>query len=128
MNSGAQAELAAARYLRQHGLQLVMQNYHCRFGEIDLILLDAETLVFAEVRLRNSKNFGGAAASIDARKQRKLICTAQHYLSTLRHIPPCRFDAVLMRTPAAAKHAVNANVQLEFQNSDIEWIKNAFSA
>ncbi len=128
MNIGTQAEFAASRFLLQHGLQLVVQNYHCRFGEIDLILLDRGTLVFAEVRLRNSKSFGGAAASIDARKQRKLICTAQHYLSSLRHIPPCRFDAVLMRTPSAAVRSTELNVQLEFQNSDIEWIRNAFSA
>lgn len=135
MNLGAQAELAAARYLQQRGLQLVVQNYHCRFGEIDLILQDGETLVFAEVRLRSSKDFGGAAASIDARKQRKLICTAQLYLSTLAHIPPCRFDALLLKSPSAQARLPLQPAALkdkdpprEFQDSDIEWIKNAFGA
>ena len=135
MNIGAQAERVAAQYLCQQGLRLVVQNYHCRFGEIDLILQDGETLVFAEVRLRSNKSFGGAAASIDARKQRKLICTAQHYLSSLAHIPPCRFDAVLLTSVRKQACAALASAKsdgeilpVEFPNSDIEWIKNAFSA
>ncbi len=111
MNSGAQAEDVAAHYLQQRGLKLVARNYRCRFGEIDLILQDGDTLVFAEVRLRGSKDFGGAMASIDARKQGKLIHTAQHYLATLKHLPPCRFDAVLL-------DACN----------NLEWVKNAFGA
>ncbi len=128
MKIGAQAELVAARFLQTRGLKLVVQNYHCRFGEIDLILHDGDTLVFAEVRLRKSSNFAGAAASIDLRKQRKLICTAQHYLTTLARIPPCRFDAVLMRSCAEADQNADKSSKSDFQESDIEWIKNAFSA
>lgn len=108
MTSGAQAELDAARYLQQCGLKPVAQNYRCRFGEIDLIMLDGKTLVFIEVRMRSSNYFGGAAASIDARKQNKLVHTAQHYLSTLKHIPPCRFDAVLISPPGNFEHLKNA--------------------
>lgn len=112
MKSGAQAEQSAARFLQQQGLRLVQANYRCRFGEIDLILKDGDTLVFAEVRMRSNKDFGGAAASIDARKQGKLILTAQHYLASLSSAPPCRFDAVLMATPEGG--------------NSIEWVKNAF--
>jgi len=125
---GAQAELFAARFLQTRGLKLVVQNYHCRFGEIDLILHDGNTLVFAEVRLRNSLNFGGAAASIDLRKQRKLICTAQHYLASLANIPPCRFDALLMKMSNSAGSFPKNEPLIDFMDSDIEWIKNAFSA
>lgn len=110
-NPGALAERAAAQYLQRHGLKLVASNYRCRFGEIDLILKDGETLVFAEVRHRSSGNFGGAAASIDSRKQQRLILTAQHYLTTLSRIPPCRFDALLLDAA-----------------ENIEWVKNAFEA
>jgi putative endonuclease len=92
-------------------LKLVARNYRSRFGEIDLIMRDSETLVFVEVRMRGSKDFGGAAASIDARKQAKLISTAQLYLATLAHIPPCRFDAVLLDS-----------------SDNVEWVKNAFGA
>jgi len=112
MKSGAQAEQTAARFLQQQGLRLVQANYRCRYGEIDLILKDGDTLVFAEVRMRSNKGFGGAAASIDARKQAKLIHTGQHYLSSLPRTPPCRFDAVLMVTPEG--------------EDGIEWVKNAF--
>jgi putative endonuclease len=108
---GAQAEQLAAQFLLRHGLKLLQQNYRCRYGEIDLILHDGITLVFAEVRLRSRNNFGGAAASINAAKQAKLVRTAQHYLATLAQIPPCRFDAILLKT---------------VDGSDIEWIKNAF--
>lgn len=128
MKIGAQAELAAANYLLRRGLKVVTQNYHCRFGEIDLILQDGPTLVFTEVRMRNSKAFGGAAASIDSKKQGKLIATAQHYLSGLPHIPPCRFDAVLLQSSGQTKKSADNNVLIKFDDADIEWIKNAFDA
>jgi len=109
MNPGARAEQVAAECLLRHGLKLLQTNYRCRFGEIDLILKDGETLVFAEVRERGRSDFGGAADSIDAHKQHRLILTAQHFLASLPRLPPCRFDAVLLDAA-----------------DNIEWIKNAF--
>lgn len=111
--NGKQAERWAADFLQRQGLKLITQNYRSRFGEIDLVMQDADTLVFIEVRLRTSRDFGGAVASIDSRKQQRLISTAQHYLSKLPRLPPCRFDAVLM------DDASGLNVQ---------WMKNAFDA
>lgn len=112
MKPGVQAEHTAAQFLQRQGLRLLQANYHCRFGEIDLILQEGATLVFAEVRLRSRRDFGGAAASIDARKQHKLILTAQHYLSRVSPTPLCRFDALLLADAADA--------------GSIEWIKGAF--
>jgi putative endonuclease len=109
MKPGAQAEQVAAQFLQKNGLRLIQRNFRCRFGEIDLILRDGETLIFAEVRQRSRGDFGGADASIDAHKQRRLILTAQHYLASLPHIPPCRFDAVLLDAA-----------------DNVEWVKNAF--
>lgn len=103
----------AAKFLQNNGLSLLHQNYRCRFGEIDLIMQDGSTLVFVEVRLRTRADFGGAAASIGAAKLGKLLTTARHYLSSLRKIPPCRFDAVLLHSS---------------DGTGIEWVKNAFSA
>lgn len=114
MNSeGALAEEWAAHYLEKHGLKLLERNYRGRFGEIDLIMQDGITLVFVEVRLRKNTDFGGAAASIDTRKQQRIIRTSQQYLSNLVHTPACRFDAVLL------ENARGKNVQ---------WLKNAFDA
>lgn len=112
-NSGVQAERWAARYLQQQGLRLVTQNYRCRAGEIDLIMRDGDVLVFVEVRLRSNPSFGGAAASIDTRKQQRIIKTAQHYLATLPSLPACRFDAVLLE---------------DLQGLQAQWLKNAFGA
>jgi putative endonuclease len=115
-NAGLEAEKLAATYLMSHGLKMVTQTYHCRFGEIDLIMKDAKTLVFVEVRLRTNSQFGTAAASITPQKQQKLILTAQHYLqeySREHDNCPCRFDAILMNK-ADANH--------------IEWVRNAFDA
>ncbi len=109
MKPGAQAEQTAAQYLQRQGLKLVEPNYRCRFGEIDLILRDGESLVFTEVRMRSRGDFGGAAGSIDAHKQQRIILAAQHYLSSLPRIPSCRFDAILMDGAG-----------------NIEWVKNAF--
>ncbi|MDI1361917.1 YraN family protein [Methylotenera sp.] len=111
-NAGLEAEKLAATFLANHGLKLVTQNYHCKYGEIDLVMKDAKTLVFIEVRLRSNSQFGSAGASITAQKQQKLILTAQHYLQ--QH-GDCqyRFDAILMN-----KADVN----------HIEWVRNAFDA
>lgn len=113
ISHGAQAEQLAAQYLQRHGLKLIAQNYRSRFGEIDLIMHDGATIVFIEVRLRSSAGFGGAAASIDAHKQKRIINTAQQYLADLARLPPCRFDAVLLD-----------NVQ----GDNMLWLKNAFDA
>ncbi len=110
MDAGKEAENHAASFLQSQGLRLVARNYRCRMGEIDLIMEHGSTLVFVEVRMRRSENFGGAAASITGHKQRKLIHAAQHFLQQQTKQPSCRFDAVLM----------NGN--------KIEWIKDAFSA
>lgn len=110
-NTGAAAEQLAAAFLHRQGLKLVETNYRCRFGEIDLICNDQNTLVFVEVRLRGNEAFGGAAASITASKQRKLVLAARHYLQQLRAFPACRFDVVLLRG---------------LRDNDIEWIRNAF--
>ena len=115
--SGEDAERLAERYLSGQGLKLVARNYRCRYGEIDLIMQHAETIVFVEVKLRKtlsgSVNFGGALASITASKQAKIITTAQHYLAGLRHPPACRFDAVVLN---------GLNLK------DVEWLANAFEA
>lgn len=113
IDSGAQAERAALAYLVQRGLSPAATNYRSRFGEIDLIMRDGETVVFVEVRLRTSARFGGAAASITEAKRRKIIATAQHYLAQCRPTPPCRFDVVLLGSGAPPK---------------IEWLTNAFAA
>ena len=118
-NAGLAAEKIAATFLVIQGLKVVMQNYHCRFGEIDLIMKDGKTLVFVEVKLRSSGKFGGAAASITPQKQQKLILTAQHYLQTNAQIindPACRFDAILM----------NRKDLKPIDLQHIEWIRNAF--
>ncbi|HMK14417.1 MAG TPA: YraN family protein [Burkholderiales bacterium] len=108
---GTAAERVAATFLQSHGLKLLETNYRCRFGEIDLILRDGDTLVFAEVRLRTSDNFGGAAASITSQKREKLLKASRHYLASRKKTPHCRFDAVLLSG---------------MSKQDIQWIKNAF--
>lgn len=107
---GRHAENLAALFLQQQGLKLVARNYRCRFGEIDLIAREGNTLVFVEVRMRASDRFGGAAASITAGKRRKLLRTARHYLAGATRAPPCRFDALLVSGA----------------DNSVEWLKNAF--
>ena len=96
MNEGPAAEALAARFLATRGLAIVGRNYRCRGGEIDIIARDGRTIVFVEVRLRRSAEYGGAAESITARKRRRLRLAAEHYLARLPSEPPCRFDAILL--------------------------------
>lgn len=106
---GQEAENTAFDYLRKRGLTEIERNYRCRFGEIDLIMRDVETVVFVEVRQRSSNLFGGALESIDAHKKKKLLTAARHYMAAKGGIPDCRFDAVLLNG-----------------DNRIEWIRNAF--
>ena len=111
-DKGAAAEAIAATYLARRGLRVLERNWRVRGGELDLICQDGGTLVFVEVRLRARTDYGGAAASIGAAKQRRLILAARHYLSGKREMP-CRFDAVLLDG---------------LNETRLEWIRNAFSA
>ena len=111
---GDAAESAALAVLEHAGLQLLARNARYTVGELDLILVEGDTLVFVEVRQRKSEAFGGAAASLDARKQRKCALAAQCWLKQNPRYAalPCRFDAVLF-------HGVAPNWQFQ-------WLKNAF--
>ncbi len=111
---GALSEQQACEYLISQGLQLVMSNYSCKMGEIDLIMRDKDCLVFVEVRQRASGAFGGALSSVTHRKQQKLIKTAQLYLmvNNWHNQYPIRFDVLSME-----------GVPIE-----INWIKNAFGS
>lgn len=110
-NKGSDAEQRAATFLLQQKLTLLERNYRCRFGEIDLIMQEGDTVVFVEVRLRSSNRFGGAAASITPAKQLKLTRAARHYLAAHDDDFPCRFDAILISGE---------------RENEIEWIRNAF--
>ena len=112
ISRGREAEALALRFLEGRGLKLISQNYRCRFGEIDLIMRDGHTIVFTEVRLRRSNAFGGASASVDRRKQRRILAAARYYLSELRGSPVCRCDVVLLT---------------DVKDNDIEWLQNAFT-
>jgi putative endonuclease len=91
---GAQWEGHALDYLQQQGLRLVEANFRCKCGEIDLIMRDGAGLVFVEVRQREHRFHGGAAASITPAKIRRLVRAAQYYLLRFPRLPPCRFDVV----------------------------------
>ena len=111
---GLHAEERAARHLRAAGLILLHRNYRCRLGELDLVARDGATLVVAEVRLRASTQFGGAAASITRAKQRRIVLATRHLLARYPSLQrlPIRFDALLV--PA--------------DDGPIEWLRAAFDA
>ena len=94
--AGAKAEALAAEFLAARGMRIVERNFRRRCGELDLVAQDGDTLVFVEVRLRTRSDFGGAAASITAKKRARMTAAAGLYLARLRGTPPCRFDAVLL--------------------------------
>ncbi|HKQ29949.1 MAG TPA: YraN family protein [Burkholderiales bacterium] len=114
LRDGHAAETDACRHLERHGLLLIARNYRSRFGEIDLVMRDGESLVFVEVRRRSSEYFGTPAETVGSRKQQRLRATAEHYL---QHHPaesqnPCRFDIVAITDDRGA--------------AKIEWLRDAF--
>lgn len=113
---GDAVEAAALAFLQTRGLRLLARNAHSRGGELDLVMDDAGTVVFVEVRYRATTGFGGGVASVDAGKQRRLVHAAQAFL--LRHPQhaqaPCRFDVVAAAGDPAAPI--------------LDWLRDAFRA
>lgn len=106
---GARHEEEAARYLEQQGYQILERNFFSRYGEIDLIAKDKDTLVFVEVKYRSGASFGDPAEAVTAKKQERIRKTARYYLCAhqLSEDTPCRFDvaAVLGSQIRLIKHA-----------------------
>jgi len=111
---GQRAEARAAEHLRAAGLVLLHRNYLCRRGELDIVARHGTTLVIAEVRLRASARYGGAAASITRAKQRRIVCATRHLLARYPSLQrlPVRFDALLVSA----------------DDGPIEWLQGAFDA
>jgi putative endonuclease len=119
MNSlGTDYEDRAAALLEDHGLRLLERNFSAKTGEIDIIALEGAQLVFVEVRARSNRYFNSAAGSVDARKQQRLVRTAQLFLQRRRQWAnmPCRFDVIAFEPPQSGDRA------------QPHWIRGAFTA
>ncbi|WP_420229640.1 YraN family protein [Psychrobacter sp. ER1] len=126
---GSRFEQQACEYLQMQGLRLVVQNWQKpKVGELDLVMIETglawSTLVFIEVRQRKSSNYGDAALSVTASKQRKVIKTAQSFLQQYPEYAhyDCRFDVIAYNTMSKLN---SRNEELDHQP---EWIQNAFIA
>jgi putative endonuclease len=111
---GQHAEQRAAEFLAAAGLQILLRNYRCRRGELDIVARSGTTLIIAEVRCRSRSDYGGAAASVTPRKQRRIVRASRHLLarhSALARLP-VRFDVLVV--PAT--------------NGEIQWLRAAFDA
>ncbi|HEU4687747.1 MAG TPA: YraN family protein [Vicinamibacterales bacterium] len=92
---GKSGEDLACQELQRRGYAILARGYRSRFGEIDIIAKDDETIVFIEVKTRNGDEFGGGAAAVTPWKQRRIAQMAVDYLSRNKlHDKPCRFDVV----------------------------------
>lgn len=111
IQKGAHAEQNACDFLSAQGLKLICRNYRCLLGEIDIIMRDSDDIVFIETRYRQYDNFGSAIESVNFKKQKKIIRTAEIFLQQykLLHKVNCRFDII------------------GISPTELKWVKNAFS-
>lgn len=115
LDLGAAGERAAAKFLRRAGYRIIDKNFRTAIGEIDVIALDAETIVFVEVKTLRSDDAGDPEGKVDHRKREKLVRVARDWL-TRHHYPDraYRFDAVSVVMPAEGepqfRHIVEAFV------------------
>lgn len=119
---GRSAEDLAVAHLEAAGAQVLLRNFRRRTGELDIIAQQGSTLLVVEVRLRSRADYGGAAASVDAIKQRKIIRTTEQLLQTRRDLArwPVRFDVVVVMPKLAPTDRSGA--------WQVEWIRHAFEA
>ncbi|MFZ0009841.1 MAG: YraN family protein [Steroidobacteraceae bacterium] len=114
---GRRAEQLAAEFLAAQGLEILERNYRRRLGELDIIARSKGVLVIAEVRTRSGEAFGGAAASVNRGKQRRIVRAAAQLLQERPDLArlPVRFDVLVVSA-------------LELSSPRIEWIRHAFEA
>ena len=109
---GRRGEAVAEAFLRTHRYTIVARNYRCRAGEIDLVALDGQVVVFVEVRSRCGTAAGTPLESVDGRKQARVARVAQHFVATRGwHERDARFDVVGVRfdaEPPAVEHVRGA--------------------
>jgi putative endonuclease len=114
---GQRGEAAAARYLRRRGYKILARGDRLAPGELDLVVLDRDTIVFVEVKTRQSHDMGHPAEAVDQYKQRRLTRLAVTFLKRHRLLErPARFDVIAITWPAGKR------------SPTIEHIKNAFEA
>jgi putative endonuclease len=113
---GAAAEILAAAFLGARGIKILARNLSCKSGEIDLVARDGDVLVIIEVRQRATLKFGGAAASVDRSKQRRILRAARYHLQRER-----TWRGLAMRFDVLA-------VQGSLERHRVIWIKDAFRA
>lgn len=77
---GRLGEEAVTLYLERNGCDIVYRNFRGQRGEIDIIFLEDNILVFGEVKSRSSINYGYPSEAVDARKQKKIIDTAKEFI------------------------------------------------
>ena len=111
---GTIGEELAYHYLNAHGYKVLLKNYECALGEIDLIAKEKGAVVFVEVKTRSSDAMGAPAESVTFQKRRQIVKTAQYYLKRygIKEVP-CRFDVVSIMMP-------------EGKTPEIEVIRDAF--
>jgi len=96
---GEAGEAWAARLLRKKGYKIIETNYRTQLGEIDIIARDGDTIVFVEVKARQTGRFGNPKEAITSRKQRKISMVALYYLKTTgQSQAKARFDVVSIRS------------------------------
>ncbi|MGA7298066.1 MAG: YraN family protein [Rhodanobacteraceae bacterium] len=115
-DTGDSFEARALQQLEQAGLILLDRNFNTRYGELDLVMRDTDTVVFVEVRYRRGEDFGGALASVTAGKRKRLVLAARLYLQTHPQLAqqPCRFDVLAFAGPETQPES--------------RWLRNAFDA
>jgi putative endonuclease len=115
---GVRGEEAAARYLKRLGYQIVARGDRLKPGEIDLVAVDRRTVVFVEVKTRESADAGHPSEAVDAAKQRRLTRAAVTFLK--RHgllESPARFDVIAVTWPAGQRHPTIEHIQSAFDAS-----------
>ena len=109
---GRRGEGVAEAFLRRSAYTIVARNYRCRAGEVDLVALDGQVLVFVEVRSRRGPEFGTPLESVTGRKQARLGRVARQFIAERGwHARDARFDVIGIRfddEPPRVEHVRSA--------------------
>jgi putative endonuclease len=92
---GTAGEDLACAQVERLGYRVIERNYRSRFGEIDIIAIDDDTVVFIEVKTKTSGDFGDPVDEVTPQKMRQIVSMGEEYHSfCCQPSTPCRFDVV----------------------------------
>ena len=115
---GAKGEKLAIRFLKRKGYRIIQRNYKCKLGEIDIVARQDGTIIFVEVKTRQTEEFGAPQYAVNASKRKQISKVALSYIRNNKLAEQsCRFDVIAITLTSESRKPVIEHIENAFELS-----------